>query len=232
DGRVFVLGAPEVLAPMVRDTESYSDKVEELAEKGLRVLLFAGYESDDGIDVENKPLAPESMTAFGLVILRDELREDARETVERFTGGGVALKIMSGDNPDTVAALARQAGFSEEATAISGTALVGLNDEETEKLVDENTIFGRVTPDQKEQLVHALQRRGRFVAMIGDGVNDIPALKAAQVATAMRSGSAATRSVADIVLLEDSFGALSKALLEGQRIRQGMESIFKLFLAR
>jgi cation-transporting ATPase E len=98
--------------------------------------------------------------------------------------------------------------------------------------VQETTVFGRVTPDHKEKLVQALQAEGRFVAMIGDGVNDIPALKAAQVAAVMRSGSPATRSVADIVLLEDSFGALSKALLEGQRIRQGMESVFKLFLVR
>ncbi len=232
DGTVFVMGAPEILAPFVIDAAAYAERVEDAAEQGLRVLLFAGLDDGDHVDIENAGLAPGSLTAYGLVILRDELRTDAKETVERFRSGGVALKIMSGDNPDTVAALARQAGFSSEATAVAGSELEGLDDDALSELVDRATIFGRVTPDNKEQLVRALQRRGRFVAMIGDGVNDIPALKAAQVAAAMRSGSPATRNVADIVLLEDSFGALSKALLEGQRIRLGMESIFKLFLVR
>ena len=231
-GSLFVMGAPEILEPFVTDAAAYADRVEEATAKGLRVLLFAGNGDASGVDIENQELVAGSLTAYGLAILRDELRDDAKETVERFTSGGVALKIMSGDNPDTVAALARQAGFSSEATAISGAELDGLDDDALADLVERATIFGRVTPDHKERLVNALERRGRFVAMIGDGVNDIPALKAAQVAAAMRSGSPATRSVADIVLLEDSFGALSKALLEGQRIRQGMESIFKLFLVR
>jgi cation-transporting ATPase E len=231
-GTVYVMGAPEVLARSVKDAEAFSAQVEDFAEKGLRVLLFAGCAESEAADIETAGFAEASLTAYGLVILRDELRDDARETVERFRSGGVVLKIMSGDNPDTVAALARQAGFSSEATAVAGSELAGLDEAATSDLVDRAAIFGRVTPDDKERLVHALQRRGHFVAMIGDGVNDIPALKAAQVAAAMRSGSPATRSVADIVLLEDSFGALSKALLEGQRIRQGMESIFKLFLVR
>jgi cation-transporting P-type ATPase E len=230
EGAQYVLGAPEVLAPHVRNAASHEAQVEDAAEKGLRVLLFAG--TRDALDIENATLPQAALTAYGLVILRDELRDDAAETVERFRAGGVSLKILSGDNPDTVAALARQAGFSSEATAIAGSELEGLDDAAMSELVNEATIFGRVTPDHKEQLIRALQRRGRFVAMIGDGVNDIPALKAAQVAAAMRSGSPATRSVADIVLLEDSFGALSKALLEGQRIRLGMASIFKLFLVR
>jgi cation-transporting ATPase E len=216
----------------VVDPVAYAAQVEVAAEKGLRVLLFAGLRDAGNVDIENAELAGSVLTAYGLVILRDVLREDAAETVARFTSGGVKLKVLSGDNPDTVAALARQAGFSSDATAIAGSELEGLDDAALSDLVDRATIFGRVTPDHKEQLIRALQRRGRFVAMIGDGVNDIPALKAAQVAAAMRSGSPATRSVADIVLLEDSFGALSKALLEGQRIRQGMESIFKLFLVR
>lgn len=232
DGTVYVMGAPEILRRFVRDASAFEAEVEDAARKGLRVLLFAGCAESEASDIESVGLKEQSLTAFGLVILRDELRQDAKETVERFTSGGVALKIMSGDNPDTVAALARQAGFSDRVTAIAGSELEGLDETGLSEIVDKNTIFGRVTPDDKERLVNALQRRGHFVAMIGDGVNDIPALKAAEVAAAMRSGSAATRSVADIVLLEDSFGALSKALLEGQRIRQGMESIFKLFLVR
>lgn len=233
DDELYVIGAPEILQPLVRADHDYEQDVEGWTDRGLRVLLFAGRDDAGGIDMEAPDgIAPGSLTAYGLVVLRDELRHDAAETVERFTGGGVKLKVLSGDNPETVAALARQAGFSSEAMAIAGTELEGLDDEAVSDLVDRSTIFGRVTPDHKEDLVRGLQRRGHFVAMIGDGVNDIPALKAAQVAAAMRSGSPATRNVADIVLLEDSFGALSKALLEGQRIRRGMESIFRLFLVR
>jgi cation-transporting P-type ATPase E len=230
---LHVMGAPEVMHPFVRDADSFAADVAAYAEKGLRVLLFAGSDAAEHVDLESEePLAPGSLEAYGLVVLRDELRPDAAETVERFTEGGVTLKIMSGDNPETVAALARQAGFSNEAEAVSGADLKGLDEAELAQRVQEATIFGRVTPDNKEELVRALQRQGHFVAMIGDGVNDIPALKAAQVAAAMRSGSPATRSIADIVLLDDSFAALSKALLEGQRIRQGMEGIVRLFLSR
>jgi cation-transporting ATPase E len=233
DDELIVMGAPEVLKDFVEDSEAYADEVAQYAEQGLRVLLFAGKTGVEDIDIDSpEPLSEGSLKAYGLIVLRDELRRDAKETVERFTEGGVALKILSGDNPGTVAALARQAGFSPSLSAVAGSELNDLDDGALSRLVQETTVFGRVTPDHKEKLVQALQAEGRFVAMIGDGVNDIPALKAAQVAAVMRSGSPATRSVADIVLLEDSFGALSKALLEGQRIRQGMESVFKLFLVR
>jgi len=233
DGELMVMGAPEVLRPAVMEPGAFDETVATFAEQGLRVLLFAGKQGVEGIEEDGPDaLGSGSLTAYGLIVLRDELRRDAKETVERFTSGGVALKIMSGDNPGTVAALAKQAGFSPTLTAVPGSELVGLDDRALEEKVQEATVFGRVTPDDKERLVQALQRRGRFVAMIGDGVNDIPALKAAQVAAVMRSGSPATRSVADIVLMEDSFSALSKALLEGQRIRQGMESVFRVFLSR
>ena len=232
-GALYVLGAPEILRPYVDGTHEYESDVETWADEGLRVLLFSGLENASSIDLEaEQPLAPGSLTPYGLIVLRDELRHDAAETVARFSQGGVRLKILSGDNPDTVAALARQAGFDGENTAVAGPDLNGLDDEQLSDTVEEATIFGRVSPDNKEQLVQALQRRGHYVAMIGDGVNDIPALKAAHVAAVMRSGSPATRSVADIVLLEDSFGALSYALLEGQRIRQGMEGVVRLFLVR
>jgi cation-transporting ATPase E len=233
DGELMVLGAPEVLKTAVVDPDAYAETVTAFAAQGLRVLLFAGRQGVEGIEEDGpEALGRGTLTAYGLIVLRDELRKDAKETVERFTSGGVALKIMSGDNPGTVAALAKQAGFSPTLTALPGSELAGLDDNALQDIVHETTVFGRVTPDDKERLVQALQRRGRFVAMIGDGVNDIPALKAAQVAAVMRSGSPATRSVADIVLMEDSFSALSKALLEGQRIRQGMESIFRVFLSR
>jgi cation-transporting ATPase E len=233
DGDLYVLGAPEVLRDFVQGWEAYEDDIEAWAAQGLRVLLFAGRKDVADVDFEaSQPLKPGSLEPYGLIVLRDELRRDAAETVARFTRGGVRLKILSGDNPDTVAALARQAGFEDAAKAIAGPDLNGLDEEQLAEVAAETTIFGRVSPDDKEQLVQALQHRGHYVAMIGDGVNDIPALKAAHVAAVMRSGSPATRSVADIVLLEDSFGALSYALLEGQRIRQGMEGVVRLFLVR
>ena len=146
--------------------------------------------------------------------------------------GGIKLKILSGDNPDTVQALAEQAGFHPDTPLMSGIEFDKLPESEHARVVEEVTIFGRISPRHKEQILAALQANGHYVAMIGDGVNDVPALKAAEVGIAMRSGSPVTRSVADIVLLNDSFSALPAAFIEGQRIRLGMQEIVRLFLVR
>ncbi len=227
---IYVMGAPEILQANVTKGTTQAN-VSALAEEGLRVLLFARA-ADGGapLDAEN-PELPQDLQALGLVILSDELRKDAAETVGRFGESGVKLKILSGDNPTTVAALARQAGFGAF-TAVSGAEIDGLSDDELAALAERTTIFGRITPLHKEKLVQALKNRGHYVAMIGDGINDIPALKASHVAVAMRSGNDATRNVADIVLMDDSFPALSKTFSEGQRIREGMASVLRLFLVR
>src|SRR5581483_8346471 len=162
----------------------------------------------------------------------DELRADARETMEAFAQAGIALKIISGDNPQTVAALARQAGFIGEIRAVAGPELEHLDEDELERVADEGSIFGRIAPQHKEALVRAIQRRGHYVAMTGDGVNDVPALKQSNVAIAVKSGSPVTRNVADLVLINDSFGVLAGAFSEGQRIRKGREAIIRLFLVR
>ncbi len=228
--RVYVLGAPEIILQSVSDGDAAASKAKELSQQGLRVLLFAGA---NGATIEpEKPALPANLDALGLVTLRDELRAEAAETVAEFREAGIKLKIISGDNPETVASLARQAGFGDGLRLISGQDLKADDAGEMEKAVNDGDIFGRIQPQHKEALVEALRRGGHYVAMTGDGVNDVPALKSAQVSIAMRSGSPVTRSVADIVLLQDSFAALPANFEEGQRIRKGMEGIIRLFLVR
>ncbi len=229
---VFVLGAPEMIEGALENRDVLYPQAGEWASEGLRVLLFARGEAPSGGLDAQRPQLPQGLQALGLVALRDELRADARETILSFSEGGIVLKIISGDNPQTVAALAKQAGFPPDVKLISGTELEGLSERELERVAEDTTIFGRIVPQHKEALVKALQRRGHYVAMTGDGVNDVPALKQAQVAIAVKSGSPVTRNVADIVLIDDSFAVLPSAFTEGQRIRKGMESIIRLFLVR
>ena len=229
----FVLGAPEYLAPHTDRGSAVTADAEEWVERGLRVLLFAvGKESQRFGREDGEPVLPTSLTPLGLVVLRDETRPDAASLIKEFADAGITLKVISGDHPDTVAALARQAGVPDIGRPISGAELEMTDDLELSRLAEEATVFGRVSPQDKERIVSALRRSGAYVAMVGDGVNDVPALKAAQVALALRSGSAVTRDIADMVLLEDAFAALPRAFREGQRIRKGMESIFRLFLTR
>jgi cation-transporting ATPase E len=153
------------------------------------------------------------------------------EAVARFRDEGVAVKVLSGDDPRTVAALAGRAGL-DVGEPVRGAALDDLDDPALDRLVARTAVFGRVAPEHKERIVASLRRQGRRVAMIGDGVNDARALKRAQVGVAMRSGSAVTRDVADIVLVDDSFAALLPARREGRRIINGIAVSMYVFLAR
>jgi len=227
------LGAPERLVSGWEAMPPIRRQTEEWAKKGLRVLLFASA-ADPGFafDEAEDPALPARLKPLGLVVLRDETRPDAAEVVAGFAAAGIELKIISGDHPETVAALATQAGIAFEGEAVSGRELERMDDEQLREEAARASIFGRVSPAVKERIVRALQRRGRYVAMIGDGVNDVPAMKAAQVAVALRSGSGITRSIADLVLLRDEFSKLPAAFGEGQRIRKGMEGIFRIFLTR
>ena len=230
---VYVFGALEMLQPYLQPGVELAEQVRQYSDQGLRVLVFAHHPELTTLhDSQNQPRLPQNLTVLGLITFTDELRPDAMQTLAGFAKAGIRLKIISGDNPGTVAALAKQAGLEGQMKTISGTQLADLSDAEFIQVAEETTVFGRITPQQKEKLVDTLCRRGHYVAMIGDGVNDVLSLKKANLGIAMQSGSAATRGVADMILLNDSFSALPPAFLEGQRIVNGMSDILRLFLTR
>ncbi len=228
---VYVLGAPEALAPQLPGP-ALDEEVGARTAQGLRVLVVACAVDPHAPlrDSSGRPRLP-ALEPVALVALADELRPGVVETVARFAADGVGLKVVSGDDPRTVAALARQAGL-DAGEPVSGAQLEGLSDAELDRVASRTTVFGRIAPDQKERLVDSLRRQGRYVAMIGDGVNDARALKRAQVGVAMRSGSGVTRDVADIVLTDDSLSALLPAQREGRRIIDGIGTSMQVFLAR
>jgi cation-transporting ATPase E len=197
-----------------------------------RVLLFGRgqgqFELSGG---DGTPQLPKKLVPLGLVVFQEELRKDARQTLDHFSDLGVKIKIISGDHPATVAAMARQAGLNYEGI-LSGLDLEQMDTAQLEEVIEETTVFGRITPKQKERLIEAYRQKGYYTAMIGDGVNDILSLKRARLSVAVQSGAPATRSIADIVLLEDRFSALPVALQEGQRIIRGMLDVIRLLLTR
>ncbi len=229
---VYVLGAPEMLRDRLNLPTDASEHLRTWENAGLRVLVFArNVECFTLHDGRGEPALP-SLELIGLVALREELRPHVQETLEAFQSQGIALKIISGDNPNTVAALAKQAGLAQELRGISGPELAAMDTAALAQAARDHNIFGRIAPDQKEKLVEALVKDGQYVAMIGDGVNDVLSLKKANVGIAMESGSSAARAVADMVLLGDSFSALPHAFREGQRIVAGMKDVLRLYLTR
>jgi cation-transporting ATPase E len=230
---IYVLGAPEVLIPYVGSVDLFSSQLNEWIDQGLRVLLFAHHpDSPPLYDPQGDPQLPTGLNALCLLCFCDELRPEAAATIGHFAELNIKLKIISGDHPGTVAALSSQVGFASDSRTVSGLDLTNLKADQVATLAEEASIFGRITPKQKENLVGIYRQKGYYVGMIGDGVNDMLSLKGADVGIAMRSGSQATRSVADIVLLEDSFAPLPFAFREGQRIVKGMEDVIRLLLTR
>jgi cation-transporting ATPase E len=229
---VFALGAPEFLGPQLAHDGPLL-LPDGWAERGMRTLLFAhGPDPASFGEADGLPTLPAGVKPVAWLGLTDELRPHVDRALQGFRDAGIALKVISGDNPETVAALARQAGLTGDAELISGLDLEIMDDGEFSDAAERATVFGRVTPEQKQRLVEALRERGHYVAMTGDGVNDVLSLKQANLGIAMQSGSQATRDAADIVLLRDSFGALPDAFREGQRIRRGLCRILELFLTR
>jgi cation-transporting ATPase E len=230
---VLAMGAVEMLRDHLCDGCDLDAQVQPLTEQGLRVVLLAHQPKATTLhDAQGEIALPCDMQPLGLLVFADVLRADAKQTIQKFRDAGIRIKVISGDDPNTVAALAKQAGFPADMQLYSGLELAGMPDPVFTQAAEDGTIFGRITPEQKERLVDALRSRGHYVAMIGDGVNDVLSLKKAQLGIAMQSGSAATRGVADMVLLNDSFASLAPAFTEGQRIVNGMRDILNLFLTR
>lgn len=217
----WVIGAPDVL---LAPNSAAAEQAEQIGAQGLRVLLLGA--SDRSVDA---PDAPGTVTPVALVVLEQRVRPDARDTLEYFASQHVSVKVISGDNAVSVAAVAGSLGLHGE--TMDARELP----HEPEPLADaleEYTTFGRVRPDQKRSMVHALQSRGHTVAMTGDGVNDVLALKDADIGVAMGSGSSASRAVAQIVLLDNKFATLPYVVGEGRRVIGNIERVSTLFLTK
>lgn len=217
----WVIGAPDVLL----DSDSpIAEQAEQIGAQGLRVLLVGS--SDLPVDA---PQAPGTVTPVALVVLEQRIRPDAGDTLDYFASQHVSVKVISGDNAVSVGAVAGKLGLHGE--ALDARKLPHEPDQLAEAL-DEYTTFGRVRPDQKRAMVHALQSRGHTVAMTGDGVNDVLALKDADIGVAMGSGSSASRAVAQIVLLDNKFATLPYVVGEGRRVIGNIERVSNLFLTK
>ena len=227
----WVLGEPAALAPALTGT-GLEDEVEARSGQGVRLLVVAEA-AEHGArlhDANGRPALP-ALEPLGLVSLADELRPGVRETVDRLVAAGIRVVLLSGDDPAAVAGTARRVGLDPD-DPVDATALDALDDRELDAEVSRATVLGRITPEQKVRVITSLRRQRHYVAMVGDGVNDAPALQAAQVGVAMRSGSTVARDVADIVLLEDSLEALLPARREGRRIISGIAVSTQVFLTR
>ena len=220
----WVLGAPEIL---LREGDPIQEQVASLASTGRRVLLLS---STDHALIDEQ--VPEQMVPAALIVLSEQVRDDAAETLEYFTAQGVEIKIISGDNPTTVAAIARRVGLQFDAAGVVDARTLGVDPEDLRSVVARTTVFGRVSPEQKRALVQALQRDGHVVAMTGDGVNDILALKDADIGVAMGNGAQATRAIAQLVLLDGRFSHLPAVLAQGRRVIGNVERVANLFVAK
>ena len=223
-GGAWVLGAPEVLLEHSLPSD-VAERVAARAGAGERVLLLA--RAPAGLDGDE---LPSGLEPAALVALEDELRPQAAATLAYFADEGVALKILSGDDPRTVAVIAARLG--QVVGRPLDARLLPAEPEQLADAVEAGTVFGRVTPHQKQAMVRALQSRGHVVAMTGDGVNDVLALKSADIGMAVSSGSAAARSVAQLILLDDSFDAVPHVVAEGRRVIANIERVAKLFLTK
>ena len=226
----WVFGAPEfVLAG--NDSEPAREALEragDFAEAGLRTLLLA--HSSEEIAPGEQPELPAGLVPAAILTFRERVREDAFETMAYFAKQGVDVRIISGDDPRTVSAVAREVGIEHGAGVDART--LPEDPEELAELVEHERVFGRVTPQQKLAMVHALQRRGHVVAMTGDGVNDALAIKDADLGIAMDTATPATKSVARLVLLDGRFERLPGVVAEGRRVIANIERVSKLFLTK
>ncbi len=231
NGSSWVIGAPDVLgqAGALRLPEGLQRALAEHTSAGRRVIAFGEARGPLPADPATEP--PPRLEPRALIVLEETLRPDAAETLSYMRAQQVDLKLISGDARETVTAVARAVGVPAEAPVIEGPRLPS-DKRGLAAAAEHNTIFCRITPEQKKALVGALAGRGRFTAMIGDGVNDVPALKQARLAVAMGSGSQITKGIADIVLLRDQFSMLPRAVDEGRKIARNIHRLGRLYLTK
>ena len=217
EGGTYFFGAYEFLG----FEESMTEYYESLKQQGYRILSLAY--------TDEKVTTPSNMKLIGHVVLSDEIKANTKETFKYFESQGVAVKIISGDNHIAVLGVAKKAGFKEDARAVDMTKVT---EENFESVVLENDIFGRVTPDQKQRMVEILQKNGKTVAMSGDGVNDVLALKKADISFAMNGATSAAKSVSNIVFLTNDFAVFYDILMEGRRVINNIQKVASLFLTK
>lgn len=220
---VYILGAPEPV--LLSDYGLYEEIISEYARTGSRVLVFGTYEGE----LTGKPLAA-PVLPLALVVLNNPVREEARSTFEYFAAQGVEIKVISGDNPVTVASVAQKAGILHADQYVDASTLT--TDDRLREAASKYAVFGRVQPEQKRKLVEALKEAGKVVAMTGDGVNDVLALKSADCSIAMASGSEAASNAAQVVLLESDFSCMPSVVLEGRRVVNNIQRAASLFLVK
>ena len=219
----YVLGAPEFV--LKEQYENYEEAISAHASKGARVLVFGtAKEEPDG-----KPLK-EAVTPLAYVLLANPIRQEAKETFTYFAEQGVEVKVISGDNPLTVSEVAKEAGIAGAERYVDASTLHA--EEEMRAAVLNNAVFGRVTPNQKRKFVQILKEEGKTVAMTGDGVNDVLALKDADCSIAMASGSDAAAQASQLVLLESDFSCMPEVVLEGRRVVNNIQRSASLFLVK
>lgn len=219
----YLMGAVQFLFP--QGNENLRKQCRIYAEQGLRVLVLA----HSKVQVKDHAL-PEELRPVALILLTDVIRQDAPETLKFFDGQGVDLKVISGDDPITVASIARKAGLKNAERYVDATTIT--SQEELELAVKECSVFGRVTPQQKKAMVQALKKQGHTVAMTGDGVNDVLALKEADCSIAMAEGSDAAKNIANVVLLDSNFASMPHIVNQGRRVVNNIRTAASMFLIK
>jgi P-type E1-E2 ATPase len=225
----YVLGAPELF-----DLGPLAEQAAEEQRNGRRVIAIgttgASFERFDVATYPDLP-PPGDIVPLGIVVLAERLRPDARETVEFFLREGVSLKVISGDAPETVAAIAEDAGIPSDGPPLDGRELPD-DPRELRRVLLTTSVIGRISPEGKERVIEALRDGGHYVAMVGDGVNDVPALKAARLGIAQGTGSQMAKSVADLVLVSGEFGAVPEMVAEGRKVLRNLQRVSKLFVTK
>lgn len=224
-----VFGAPEFILKNSPKSKKLASKIDELAGRGLRVLLLAGIETSKNSSLEVALDSSPKFAPLAIITLKNSLRENVRETVDFLQNRGVSLRVISGDNPRTVSFIAAEAGIKNAENFITGAELADLAEADFESAVLKNAIFARVLPDQKEKIIGVFQKNKLYTGMIGDGVNDALAIKKADLGISMFDAAPATRRVADLVLMDNSFTSLPSGVKIGNRIMLSIEMIAILF---